>query len=95
MAKSLGYRRTGYGVLCIYFHDDKQEFETIFLSLYNQCHHKTSMDLAQEWALENGYQPDEDLVDFFEFKVDDSKGGSLKDFVCDSTRPFIQFGLHI
>jgi len=95
MAKSLGHKRTGYGVLDIFFHEDKQEFEIRFASLYNDCFHKIQMDLAQEWALENGYQPGEDLVDFFEFKVDDSKGGSLKDFVCDSTRPFIQFGLHI
>ena len=95
MAKNLGYKRTGYGILWIIFHEDKDYFETIFASLYNDCHHKTSMGLAEEWALENGYQPGEDLVDFFEFKVNDSQGGSLKDFVCDRTRPFIQFGLHI
>jgi hypothetical protein len=95
MARNLGIRRTGYGILCISFHEEQQEFESIFQSLYNDCFHKIPEDLAQEWAIANGYQAGESLLDFYEFKVDDSQGGNLKDFICSKTRPYIQFGLHI
>ena len=95
MVRYLSTKRTGYGVLHLSFHEEKQEFDSIFQSLYNNCHHKIPLDLAQEWATENGYLQGESLVDFYDYKVGDAQGGQFKDFICSKTRPYIQFGLHI